>query len=90
MWDVLEMDIESWFGSELQILTEIRPNVDLQFVQEIHRFRCLLFQSVNVQDIPRATRVFLVLIMTSRSLFRPIFTSGVPCDNSEMNVHDRS
>ena len=43
------MDIESWFGSELQILTEIRPNVDLQLVQEIHRFWCLLFQSVNVQ-----------------------------------------
>ena len=46
------------------------------------------------QDITRATRVFLVDIRAIlRSLSRPhlrrIFTSGVPCHNSEMSVRDR-
>ena len=43
------MDIESWFDSERQILTEIRPNVDLEFVQEITRFLMSTFQSVSVR-----------------------------------------
>ena len=43
------MDIESWFDSELQILTEIRQKVDLKLVQENYRFVMSTFQSVNVQ-----------------------------------------
>ena len=38
------MDIESWFDSELQILTEIRQKVDL-LVQENYRFLMSTFQS---------------------------------------------
>ena len=43
------MNIESWFGSELQILTEIRSNVDLEFVRENPRFLMPTFQSVTVR-----------------------------------------
>ena len=35
--------IESWFGSERRILTEIWPNADSEFVQENPRFWYLLF-----------------------------------------------
>ena len=43
------MDIEPWFGSELQILTEKQPNVDLEFVQENPRFLMSTFQSITVR-----------------------------------------
>ena len=43
------MNIESWFGSELQILTEIRSNVDLEFVRENPRFLMPTFQFIIVR-----------------------------------------
>ena len=50
--DVLVIDTEPWFGSELQILTEKQRNVDLEFVQENPRFlmsTLFFFQSVTVR-----------------------------------------
>ena len=43
------MDIESWFDSELQILTETRQKVDLKLVQENYRFVMSTFQSNGVR-----------------------------------------
>ena len=44
---------------------------------------------IHLHKLSDATRVFLVVILSSRVRFRPLFTSGVPCGNSEMSVRDR-
>ena len=70
-------------------LNELYVNI-WSYLRQYLEFRAKPRLYIHVQDIPRATRVFLVDIMTSVSQFRPIFTSGVPCDTSEMSVRDRS
>ena len=62
----------------------------LSYFSQYLEFRAEPRLYIHLQELPDTTRVFLVLLLSSRVCYRPLFTSGVPCDNSEMSVHDRS
>ena len=62
----------------------------LSYFSQYLEFRAEPRLYIHLQELPDTTRVFLVLLLSSRVCYRPLFTSGVPCDNSEMSVLDRS
>ena len=62
----------------------------LPYFSQYLEFRVEPPLQIHLRDLSDTTRVFLVVILSSRVRFRPLFTSGVPCGNSEMTAHDRS
>jgi len=77
------MDIESWFDSELQILTEIRQKVGLELVQENYRFLMSTFQSTSVRISIDFNNFWPVVTLFHNFLgFHMILTSKY-CDSDE-------
>ena len=53
-------------------------------------FRVVRGLYICIRHLPRALLVFLVVILASGAVFRPIFTHGVPRRTLEMSTHARS
>ena len=88
--NLITVGLKSRHQKSVVFLNQIQVDF-LSYFSQYLEFRVQPRLYIHLKELFDATRVFLVVILSSsRVRFRPLFTSGVPCDNSEMNVHDRS